>query len=202
MNREPFLEFEDYPSTDTPLSATNLNNMQLSIVDSIVDTVGDLTDLDTVDKSNVVNAINEVNDKNIMMIYLSDSYTMAATNVFYSISGFALGSSIGNKLTFSNNRIYIGAGVSKIKINYTAKIQSVNTTRTFIYLTMNGVNISQEGWWPGASGQQSTISFTPKLIDVNEGDYFSLACYGTQNTIILGKTGYFEPTYMTIEVIE
>ena len=35
MSREPFLEFENYPSTNTPLSATNLNNMQLAIVDAI-----------------------------------------------------------------------------------------------------------------------------------------------------------------------
>lgn len=65
MNNEPFLEFKDYPSTNTPLSATNLNNMQVSIADSIdsVDTkIGDLTTLTTTDKSSIVSAVNEVNE--------------------------------------------------------------------------------------------------------------------------------------------
>lgn len=32
---EPYIEFEDLPSTDTPIDATNLNNMQISIAEDI-----------------------------------------------------------------------------------------------------------------------------------------------------------------------
>ena len=35
MFAEPYIEFEDLPSTDTPIDATNLNNMQISIAEDI-----------------------------------------------------------------------------------------------------------------------------------------------------------------------
>lgn len=166
----------------------------------------DLNEIKSVVNTNATaldNLTAQVNDKNIMTISLANDFTMAQTNVFYNITGFAVESSVGNKLTFNNNEIHIGSGVSKVKVCYSAKIQSVNTTRTFVYLTMNGVTTSQEGWWPGASTQQSTVGITPRLINVSEGDYFSIACYGTQNTKILGSNGLsFVITTLTVEVIE
>lgn len=166
----------------------------------------DLNEIKSVVNTNATaldNLTTQVNDKNIMTITLANDYTMAQSNTFYDITGFAVESSVGNKLTFNNNRIYIGSGVSKVKVCYTAKIQSVNTTRTFIYLSYNGNNVSQEGWWPGASSQQNSVGISPRVVDVNNGDYFNLVCYGTQNTKILGSNGLsFVITTLTIEVIE
>lgn len=141
--------------------------------------------------------------RNIMTMYLQTNFKLSANNTAFDVTGFAQGVTVGNKLTFSNNRIYIGSGVSKVKVCYSAKIQSVNTTRTFVYLSQNGNHISQEGWWPGASGQQSTVGVTSRVLNVNEGDYFNLRCYGTANTLIMGKENApFVFTTLTVEVVE
>lgn len=50
------IDFENYPSTNSPINATNLNLLQ----DNVEDDIGILNSLNTTDKSNLVNAINEV----------------------------------------------------------------------------------------------------------------------------------------------
>ena len=78
MSNTPYLEFEDYPSTDTPLSATNLNNMQVAIADVVnenTDNIGDMTTLTTTDKTSLVNAINETNDKDAIVVTMSSNQT-------------------------------------------------------------------------------------------------------------------------------
>lgn len=141
--------------------------------------------------------------KEILTMYLNSNFTVSSTNTYTKITGFILGEQVGGKLTFSNNSIVIGAGVSKIKISYNIKLGVPNTTRVFTYLEHNGNRISQEGYWPTGTNAQGNISFSPRLMEVQEGDYFELACYGQANVIIYGKgTGQFISTYMTIEVIE
>ena len=50
------INFENKPSTNSPINATNLNMLQ----DNVEDDIGSLSSLNTTDKSNLVNAINEV----------------------------------------------------------------------------------------------------------------------------------------------
>lgn len=50
------IQFENYPSTNTKINATNLNNN----FNELNSNIGDLSGLETVDKSNVVDAINEL----------------------------------------------------------------------------------------------------------------------------------------------
>lgn len=67
------INFEDLPSKNTPINATNLNQIQTNVENefektnnnvSTLDTkVGDLTTLNTTDQTSAVNAINEVNTK-------------------------------------------------------------------------------------------------------------------------------------------
>lgn len=58
------INFENYPSTQTPINGTNLNLLQNNVEDDI----GLLSNLNTTDKSNLVNAINEANNKTISTI--------------------------------------------------------------------------------------------------------------------------------------
>ena len=59
------VNWEDLPSTDTPINAENLNKMDEGIYNNSSN-VGNLSSLNTVNKSNLVYAINEVNKMNIM----------------------------------------------------------------------------------------------------------------------------------------
>lgn len=63
------INFENYPSTNSPINGTNLNLLQ----DNVENDIGLLNNLNTTDKSNSVNAINEVNNKLLKEISFSQS---------------------------------------------------------------------------------------------------------------------------------
>ena len=144
---------------------------------------------------------------NIMTVYLAADYTIANTNTAYDMLNTAVSSSVGSKLTFSGGKIVIGAGVSKVKVSYTAKsVSAANQTRTFTYLMqdINGVAtaMSQEGHWYSAQNQQVNIGYQPRVVSVSQGDAFYLRCYGYKNNYVAGAAGTFMPTFLTVEVIE
>lgn len=148
----------------------------------------------------------KINDKlirkDIMVIKTTSNFKIPSTNVFTKITGFSVMSQLGDRLSFSNNNIVIGRGVKKVKVSYSAKhISEANATRSFSYLTHNNNNISQEGAFFSATGQQITTTITPQLKDVQEGDTFGLAVYGYKDNII-GGTTTFATTCITVEVVE
>lgn len=53
-------EWENEPSENTPLNASNLNKIENGIYNNSIN-IGDLEDLETTDKTNIVAAINEAN---------------------------------------------------------------------------------------------------------------------------------------------
>lgn len=146
-------------------------------------------------------------EKNILTAYLTSDFTIANTNTVYDLSTMAVSESVGSKLSLVNNKIVIGAGVSKVKVSYTCKTTSAaNTTRTFTYL-MQDINgtataLSQEGSFYSATGQQENIGYGPRLVSVNQGDTFYIRCYGYKNNTIAGYAGGFMPTLITVEVVE
>lgn len=146
-------------------------------------------------------------DKSIMTVYLKTDFTIANTNTVYDLTNVEVLESVGTKLTLSSGKIKIGAGVSKVKVSYTAKCLSpANSTRTFTYLMqdINGVAtaITQEGAWFGGTNWQVNIGVTPRILSVNENDTFYLRCYGYKNNTIGGKSSDFIPTILTVEVVE
>ena len=146
-------------------------------------------------------------EKNILTAYLTSDFTIPNTSTLYDLTNMTVAENIGNKLSLSNGKIVIGAGVSKVKVSYTAKtMSSANTTRTFTYLIqdINGTAtaISQEGSFYSATGQQFNVSYSPRVISVNQGDAFYLRCYGNKNNTIGGYSGGFMCTIITVEVVE
>ena len=157
--------------------------------------------------TNKIATMSDIPSPNIMTVYLKADYTMPNSNTVYDLTNTAVSSSIGSKLTFSNGKIVIGAGVSKVKVSYTAKtISSANATRTFTYLMQDisgtATALSQEGHWYGGTNWQVVNTYGPITLNVNEGDAFYLSCYGYKNNVIAGATSSFMPTILTVEVIE
>ena len=180
-------------------SAVNVNN---DVADVNKVNATDMNEIKSVVNTNATaldNLTTQVNNKNILTIKLNSNYTIAQTNTLYQITGWEIDSQIGTGLSLSNDKIVIGAGISKIKVSYSAKCQGVNTTRTFVYLTYNSTAISQEMATYGAANAQMTVGLTPRLMSVNENDTFGLSCYGVQNVIILGASSTYVPTILTIE---
>lgn len=177
--------------TSTPITTINGN-------------IGQLSSLTTTDKSSLVNAINEVNniaEKNIITCKLetSASYT---TNSIIPLNNVI---SVGSKLTYSNSKIKIGAGVNKVLIsgqlyvNYPATnskvygysiacLKSGESTPTTIIGTRTQKPI----------GEPLSISSAPILFNVNENDeiYMEFITSSTSSQLIQNNT------YVTVEVIE
>ena len=151
--------------------------------------------------------ISDIPTPNIMTVYLKADYTMAASNTAYDITNMEVAESVGSKLSLSGGKIVIGAGVSKVKVSYTAKtVSAANTTRTFTYLMQDisgtATAISQEGSFYSATNQQVNIGYQPRVVSVSQGDKFYLRCYGYKNNYIAGAASSFVPTLLTVEVIE
>ena len=67
-------EWENLPSTKTPINASNLNKIENGIYTNSVN-IGELTDLTTTNKNSVVGAINQVNTNlnKIKIVMLNDT---------------------------------------------------------------------------------------------------------------------------------
>ena len=193
----------------TATSALNTANSAQSTAETADDKadanatkIGDLTDLDTTAKTDVVSAINEVNEKNIMSMGLSSTYTIPTSNTFVSVSGFSLLNSVGSKLTFSNNKIVVGAGVSKILVSYSAVALSNASSNLSIYLSVGSSLITQESIKFTAANQVGEAACTPILINVNENDAIGLTAYSTQGNKITGTVDGRYETVITVQVVE
>lgn len=71
--------WEDLPSTNTPINATNLNNIESGVYTNDTN-IGDLSNLNTTDKSNLVGAINEINTVTTGSATVNSAYISNAEN--------------------------------------------------------------------------------------------------------------------------
>lgn len=206
MSSTLYLEFEDYPSTNTPLSATNLNNMQVAIADVVnknSDDIGDVTTLTTTDKTSLVNAINEVNEKNIITVGLDTNanVSIGIAWTYCTLNLNTLNASIGSKLTFnsSTHRIIVGDGVSYVKVSACALARGI-TNDIEINIRKNGSIIGTgANRWTNAAHFMN-LAITDILVPVSSGDYIDLAIRtGATGTVVVGGGNY---TKLTVEVVD
>lgn len=206
MSSTPYLEFEDYPSTNTPLSATNLNNMQVAIADIVnenTDNIGDVTTLTTTDKTSLVNAINEVNEKNIITVGLSanTNVSIGTAWTYYTLNLNTLNASIGSKLTFdsTNHRITVGDGVSYVKVSACGLLRGVTSDIEINIRRNEAIMGTAANRWTNATYFMN-LSITDILVPVSSGDYFDIAIRtGAIGTVVVGGGQY---TKLTVEVID
>lgn len=170
--------------------------------------IGDLQNLNTVVKNNLVAAINKINEKNVITAFNNDS----TDNLYQSINVeqtftpypviLANSISTGNKLTLSDNKIVIGAGVSKILVSGMLTLsRGVTDWFVVMYIKKNDETIA----YPSdnfTDWQPLSLVSNPILLEVQEGDVLSME-FATGN-----KTGEYQIrtgkhlTRMTVEVVE
>ena len=165
------------------------------------------------DMNEIKSVVNLNARKDIMTIKLTSNYTLTSTNTTENVVGFSLYSSIGDKLTFANNKIVVGSGVKKVLVSYGARTHAKtgSTTRMFTYLVCNDNSlltvaaISQEKSGYITNGDEYNVERPPMLIPVVAGSKFGLTCYGEAGAYIMSNTplyGSFNWTYITVEVVE
>lgn len=81
--------WENEPSENTPINASNLNKIEQGIYDNSVN-IGNLTNLNTTEKNNLVGAINEVHDLKPVILYNNTSGTTSnITNLNDDVSNYS-----------------------------------------------------------------------------------------------------------------
>ena len=159
--------WEDEPSEATPIDAGNLKAME------------DNTE-------NGINAaITQITSNNIIYATNSAEYTIQKTNTYEEVP-LSENIKLGDKLTLTDNHIYIGTGIKYIKVSYDCVLQISNNSQKYVTLYKNdNQQVAFANASPGDSNNKRImISKTPIILEVQEGDNFSVDVYGSQGEVI------------------
>lgn len=195
------ITFEDLPSTNTPLSASNLNTLQDNVENAI---------------NNVEEAINNVDARvdlstNAITILLSSDYSASITSAYTRIkipfNNQVL--KIGNKLTFdsTNNQIIIGSGVHHIEVSAMAVLKNGSSSSgdRYLYVSKNSSSstIAQCYYQNAfATNYNYPVTVVPIIVSVEENDIiYATVSSGLVETLNV-RGSSMGRTYLTIRVID
>lgn len=159
------------------------------------------------DMNEIKRVVNENDDKigelqpNIITAELVNQMSVTAQSGTINLTDAVI---VGNKLSFADGKVIIGAGVSKVKISGNMRVSSSGSS---IGVNLNiykndDVCAASNRTGVGADGYDG-IAVSPKLIEVLEGDTIDMRYWkssSTQSMTILGNT--YGSTYLTVEVVE
>lgn len=146
------------------------------------------------------NIENAINNKNIMTRVISRQDITASSSWKEEVVALSTVTTVGEKLISANNAIKIGAEVEQVLVSCNIrgighkgadgdKDVSIRQNGNEVASSYQSGDVTQEGYM-GAT-------MTPKLLNVSEGDVFTV-------TISSGGTGEFEilSGYLTVEVVK
>ena len=112
--------------------------------------------------------------------------------------------STGSKFELINNKIKIGAGVTKIKVSGSITEQSAQNNLFGCYITKNGTTLSDAiniGFsYITTPNMMYKISMSPVIVNVNPGDLINLIAYINSSSVTATVKGYEgRATNITIE---
>ncbi len=169
--------WQDLPNTTTPINATNLNKMEQGIYDA--------------------------NNKNIISATGTSSITATGTGELRIPITRAI-EQIGDKFTISNNRIYVGAGVSKVLVSALAyfNLAANRGGALNLFIKKNGTNVAglTNGGYNYTSSTNANLAISPRLVSVQEGDYFEYYAYLYNGDV--ARSDSSTNTFLTVEAIE
>lgn len=211
MNNKPSINNIELTGnkTSSDLNLDNYNNMQNKPQINGVELSGNKSaaDLSLVNTSTLQQAVtnleNKINDKNIITIGLNaDTAVTSATA--YRIVDLNLTKQMakaGTKLSLSNGKVLIGAGVSKVLVS--GKLQTQGDANMYgLSILLNSTEISQNYTTP-ANASFNQISATPRLLNVSQGNTIKMGVYiNVANSTKNVKAYSGNATFLTVEVVE
>lgn len=166
--------WENLPSTNTPINATNLNKIE-----------------------------NELANKNIITAGASASVTVTATGEI-KIPITTEVSKVGNAFTISNNRVVIGQGINHVLVSAQVYCNlAANRGAPFnFFIRKNGSNVNGQvnGGYASTSSRNACLSLPPKLVEVTAGDYFEYYSHNYVDDVI--RSDVTANTFLTIEAVD
>lgn len=135
--------------------------------------------------------------KSIITAYSTQNVDMSTGETL----AFDYATTIGSKFTLENGKIKIGSGVRKVKLTGQIWYYPHSTTRQWFTMQQNTTIMNQ---MIAYTSNYFVMSFSSKLIDVNEGDVFCYVLYNLEGTGKLTVNNGAAPktmTYITIEEV-
>lgn len=161
------VNWKDLPDTSTPITAENLNKMDMQIDQNTNAIEQNTSDIATIN-SNLGKTIKVSNSSSQVLTSDTDT-TIAFNTVDFNTS---------NNLNLSNNRINIGANINSVLVN--ARWTSFGITNTgdnnYIYIFKNGERVSFKSS-RGAYTQETSV-----VIPVQENDYIEMHAYQSSSS--------------------
>lgn len=194
-------EWENSPSTKTPINANNLNKIENGIYTNSVN-IGELTDLNTEIKENLVEAINETNTKNCLTIKRTEDTLDVTAWQSYDVSFPIISSQKGNKLSVNENgQVVIGAGINYIKANLNFEFVCSTTTTSYIQFKIlkNSDVMAVNRIYNLTADIREISNITPVLIPVTQGDIIKMQITSAIDATLTLGGGNF--AYITVEAI-
>lgn len=155
--------------------------------------------------TNVEGKVAALEEKNIMTIKKDANQSITQNTNPQQIT-FDNAKKVGTKLTFSNNSIKIGQGVSAILVSACCWANAISGYKWVSLRRKRGSNyeIFSQAISPlNTSETWDSVTVTPTLIDVEENDEISLWIAITGNGAGSVDAGtYKASTYITVEVVE
>lgn len=170
----------------------------VAIKGDVIQETGTASETNVYSSVAIDNKIQALKSKNIIVVgYSRHTQSLTSwTNTL--ITDASVKTQIGNKLTFSNNKVIIGEGVSHIRISAKSSFKKTVTGDCSINVKKNDESITILDTYenvPSNSWHNTAIS--PSIIEVSQGDEISL-------NITLGNTGdveFLAASYITIEEV-
>lgn len=107
---------------------------------------------------------------------------------------------VGDKLSITDGGIVIGTGVKNIKVSATARFDTTAEGNILtLYIKNNGINYMYAN--AIAKGNRESLSLTPRVINVNDGDVITLEAQNGSSTESRLAYANRLATYVTVEVI-
>lgn len=192
-----------YADKEEYLNYTLLNNAD---IDSLKTTTSEHTSqINTLDDEvqNLGIAMNRADrEKNIISAGFSSDFTIA-TNGANRVPITRIYAQVGSKFTMGNGRITVGSGVNYVMVsgigagNSGAKVLA-HAMNFYIY--KNGTELVRAiNSCKTATALNYPLTIPPKLIPVNEGDYFEIYFYGQTGDVLQCNERF---TYITLEAVD
>lgn len=154
-------------------------------------------------QTQLTNLQSQVNNKNIISATGTSRVTASGTGDLKIPITRAI-EQIGDKFTISNNRVYVGAGVSKVLVSALAYFNlAANRGGVLnLYIRKNGTNVAglTNGGYNYTSSTNASLAISPRLVSVQEGDYFEYYAYLYNGDV--ARSDSASSTYLTVEVID
>lgn len=140
--------------------------------------------------------IEEAFAKNVISASLKSDYTLTTTNTYELIplDDFV---SVGDKLTLENNKIKIGAGITKILISARVGLPGATVGSKNFVIRKSGT-ICGRVWTKIDTAHNECMVINNTLIDAKENDLIDIALYGNVGDRISANAVF---TILTVEVV-